>query len=38
MPAIVNIPDIVKVGIFALIFIWGANKILAGAGLERFQA
>ena len=38
MPAIVNIPDIIKVGVFTLIFIWGANKILAAAGLDRFQA
>ena len=38
MPAIVNIPDILKVGVMAVIFIYGVNKLLQAAGLSQFQA
>lgn len=38
MPAIVNIPDTLKVGIMAVIFIYGANQLLQAAGLSQFQA
>lgn len=38
MPAIVNIPDMLKIGVMSLVFIYGANKLLSAAGLDRFQA
>lgn len=38
MPAYVNIPDFIKIGVMAMIFVWGANKALRAAGLDQFTA
>lgn len=38
MPKILNIPDFLKVGVMAFIFITLANKALTKAGLERYKA
>lgn len=36
MPAYVNIPDIVKIGLIAVVFIWLANKALKSTNLSQF--
>jgi len=38
MPAYVNPADFVKIGLMAFVFVWGANKLLAKAGLSQYQA
>lgn len=36
MPAIVNIPDIIKIGVIAFIAIYATNKALKSAGLDQY--
>lgn len=38
MPAIVNIPDAIKIGAMAFAFIWLANKGLTKLGMGQFKA
>lgn len=37
MPAIINVPDFLKIGIFALAFIWLADKALGATGLSNYK-
>lgn len=38
MPAIVNVPDFLKIGLMAVLFIWAVNKGLDKLGLSEFKA
>ncbi len=37
MPAIFNIGDFLKIGVFTLIFIWLADKALGKMGLDSYK-
>lgn len=38
MPAFLNIPDLIKVGVLAFIFVFVANRVLEKTGLGQFKA
>lgn len=38
MPAYFNVPDFIKIGLMAMLFIWLANKALGMFNLENLQA
>jgi hypothetical protein len=38
MPAIVNVPDFIKIGIMAFVAVWGINKALDAFGLSSLKA
>lgn len=37
IPAYVNVPDFVKIGLMAFAFIWGANKALTALNLNDYK-
>lgn len=38
MPAFLNIPDLIKVGVLAFIFVFVVNRVLDKTGLGQFKA
>lgn len=38
MPAIVNVPDFLKIGLMAVLFIWLFNKAMGKLDLPQFKA